>query len=317
MTTQRLLAMAAMLCLATPSQCQTTTKVQSVDQIPSAIKSKDGLAKFREQMSGVPLPDGFGTSLPAGLSAKAVVDLVAPGRDASLTTLVGVKPWPYRADTFIAIVCIASSRAEFEQDMHYNGKKPICQANSAEEGGEANYTPEGVYLAVLAYRAPDQPLRLLASYGKSLDIKFRWQETDMQGPGWSNDGVAIWPYSYSRFDFAPYRISATETAFGVRVGWFEGYAGGGADFEGIMLFAQDSDRLRNILAEPIYYMQDLAGDWQPDGTRNHEVQEGEATITMLPHQTNGHFDLRIKTAQQKGKRDFVWSDKDKRYWPVD
>jgi hypothetical protein len=313
MTIARFFAAAVLLGLATPSPGQTSTKVESVDQVPHVIRNKDGLATFHEQMSGAPaLPDEFGTSLPPGLSAKTVVAMVAPGRDAALATLVGVKAWPYQADTWIAIACLASDRAHFQQDMSYSSGKPVCQADS-EGGGEGDYTPKEVHLAVLGYRPPDQAPRLLASYGKPLDVKIGWQETSMEGPMWNDNGGPIAPYAYLRFDFAPYRISATQTAFGVRVSWSESYAGGGADFIGILLFSQDGDRLRNILAEPIYYMKNLAGDWHEDGTRSHDIEEGQATIMMLPHQTHGHFDLRISTSQPKSRLDFAWDDADGRY----
>ena len=312
MTALRLPAMIALGLFATFSPCQTTTKVHSLDQVPAAIKSKDGLAKFREEMSGNPAPDGFGTTLPSGLSAKTVVALVAPGKDPSLATLVGMKPWPYRADNWIAIVCVASDRAQLQHDLSYNSGKPICQAHDG-DGPEGDYTPAEVYLAFLGYRAPEPSPHLLASYGKPLDVTVGWQSSAVEEPTWGESGKPLAPYSYSRFDFAPYRISATDTAFGLRVGWFESFAGGGADFEGIELFVQEGDRLRNILAEPIYSMENLAGDWNPDGTRNHSVEEIQATIVMLPHQTNGHFDLRINTAHGKGRQDFAWSSKEDRY----
>ncbi|HTA65371.1 MAG TPA: hypothetical protein VK753_07695, partial [Xanthomonadaceae bacterium] len=237
-----------------------------------------------------------------------------PGRDASLATLVGVKAWPYRPDTWIAIVCLAPDRAHFQQDMSYSSGKPVCQADS-EGGGEGDYTPKEVHLAVLGYRPPDQPPHLLASYGKPLDVKVGWQETSLEGPMWNENDGAVAPYGYDRFDFAAYRISPTQTAFGVRVSWSESYAGGGADFMGILLFVQDGDRLRNILAEPIYYMKNLAGDWHKDGTRSHDIEEGQAAIVMLPHQTHGHFDLRISTSQPKSRLDFAWDDRDGRYVP--
>jgi hypothetical protein len=313
MTIARFFAATVLLGLATASLGQTNTRVQSLDQVSQAIKNKDGAATFQWQISGAPaVPDEFGTALPPGLSAKTVVTLVAPGRDASLATLVGLKPWPYRPDTWIAIVCLAPDRADFEMDMSYSKGRPVCQADS-EGGGEGKYTPKEVHLAVLGYRPPDQPPHVLASYGRPLDVKVSWQETSLEGPMWNDNGGAIAPNSYLRFDFAPYRISATQTAFGIRVSWSESYAGGGADFIGILLFAQDGDRLRNILAEPIYYMKNLAGDWHEDGTRSHDIEEGQATIMMLPHQTHGHFDLRISTSQPKSRLDFSWDDADGRY----
>ena len=78
-------------------------QVSAFDQVPKQIKSNAVLQQYNEQMSGIVKPDEFGTLLTAGLSAKEIVALIAPGEDVRLGTLVGAKAWPYRPNSFIAI----------------------------------------------------------------------------------------------------------------------------------------------------------------------------------------------------------------------
>ena len=70
------------------------------------------------------------------------------------------------------------------------------------------------------------------------------------------------------------------------------------------------------MSEPIYYAQNLAGDWHKDGTRDHTLSECENIVTFLPKETNGHFDLRLKARGEKSSQVFVWDGKDKRYRPA-
>lgn len=295
--------------------CAQPKQVQSLDQLPGAFKNKEGLAKFREQMGGVALPDGFGTALPAGMTAKTVVQLVAPGRDAALATLVGVKPWPHRANTFVAIVCLAANKSDHDQDLKYNDGKPTCAATIG-GGSKGSDASKEVHLALLEYPANAAAPTRIASYGKPLDISTSWEHSNLLPPTSAEDGPLV-PSDYARFDFAAYKISPTQTAFGIRVGWSEGYAGGGADFQALMLFAVDGERIVNILSEPVYFSQNLAGSWHKDGTREHTLTEGENIVSFLPKVSDGHFDLRVKARKERWSQVFVWNADDKRYQPAD
>ncbi|MFI3217772.1 MAG: hypothetical protein QX189_01460 [Methylococcales bacterium] len=146
-TVQRLMTL-ALFFLSFTALCETSTLVHSLDQIPSAFKSKEGLAKFQEQINGDALPDGFGTTLPAGLSAKTIVELVAPSENASSAWLVGVKPWSYRSNSFIAVV---------------------------------SFSADTVYLAMLEYQENKMPAKVIANYGKPLDMgnTVNWDNIDI------------------------------------------------------------------------------------------------------------------------------------------
>jgi hypothetical protein len=118
------------------------------------------------------------------------------------------------------------------------------------------------------------------------------------------------------FDFAQYKINNTQTAFGLRLGWGESYSGGNAYFESLALFMIDKDRIVNILSEPMYFYQNIAGGWNKDHTRQHALYEGENVIIVLPTQTNGYYDLQIKSLDSKWQRIFSWNNSQKRYLPI-
>ena len=63
-------------------------RVNSLEEVPGVIKNKDELNQYRYQMNGTPRPDGLDTKLPAGLTAKEIVALLATVRNASCATLV-------------------------------------------------------------------------------------------------------------------------------------------------------------------------------------------------------------------------------------
>jgi len=294
-------------------------QVSSLDQVPKQIKSKAGLDQYNEQMSGSAKRDGFGALLPTGLSAKEIVDLIAPGEDLGLATLVGAKAWPYRPNSFVAIACFSKTKADYDSDKEYS-KGPTCKKDydpSQNDGDQ--YTYKSVYLGVLEYKADAIKPVLIASYGKPLDIKISWKSSKLAGPFQDvgeGEEINLMPEEYMRFDFAPFKLTDTDNAIGLRFGWNEGYAGGTGYFEALGLFKIDGARLINVLSEPIYYYQDLAGDWHKNGTRDHDVYEGQNVLSFLPNKTQGYFDLQIKTQGSTWKKVFQWDSKAARYVAV-
>jgi hypothetical protein len=264
--------------------------------------------------------DGLGTALPAGLGAAQLVALIAPGRDASLAMLVGAKAWPYRANTFVAIACFAHSKAELESERKYR-KAPSCE-RLYQPGQVPQYVDRPVYLGVVEYQAGAAAPTLLASYGKPYDIKTRWNVTGLDGP--DGDGPmpgarpeGLMPASYSRFDFAPYKIAPADTAIGLRLGWHEGYAGGGALYEALALFRIDGKKLVNILSEPVAFHSDLAGERRKDGTWERQVAEGKSVLSVLPASTGGYADLQMRMLNSTWKQRFTWDSKRARYLPAE
>jgi hypothetical protein len=288
----------------------------SLSQVPELIQSKEGLQNYSYQMGGAPKPDGFGTVLPEGLNAKQIVDLVAPGRDPSLATLVGAKPWPYHSGWYVTVACFARNKAEHDSDMRYSGNKPSCSKYYDGNG----YYDKAMYLGVIEFK-PGEKAQLVASYGKPLDVRTSWKYSALEGPQGKfdvpgSDEADLLPEEYVRFDFAPYKLSDSDTAFGLRLGWNDGYAGGTGYFEALSLFRIEGSKLSNVLSEPIYYYLDLAGAWNKDGTRNHEFHEGQNVLSVLQRKTQGFHDLQIKTTGKKTKRLFLWDEAKQRYLPA-
>lgn len=276
-------------------------RVKSLEEVPGVIKNKGGLDQYRYQMGGKPRPDGLGTKLPASLTAQEIVALLATVRNASSATLVGVKPWPYRENSYVAIACITNTQEEYERYKQYN------------QGQGCDYYDGGgsVFLGVIEYKSGDTKPTLIASYGEPINIKTNWRLTNLEGPDGGEENLL--PTDYVRFDFSPFKISDSETAFGVRLGWNEGYAGGTGYFEALALFTIQGDQLVNVLSQPIYYYKDLAGEWNEDNTRNHEFYEGQNVLSMLPAKTNGYYDIRISSADKQWKKNFIWDNNSRKY----
>lgn len=162
----------------------------------------------------------------------------------------------------------------------------------------------------------------MASYGKALDIPISWKGTGLApplvaDPGAGSDGSAVLPEEYERFDFAPYKISATQTAIGLRVGWNERYTGVGmGDFHALMLFKIEGDKLVNIFSEPIAFYTDSHDGRDEDGNRKGLVAEGTNVLSILPGTSGGYHDLQLKTLNRKWKKKFVWDSTASRYVPA-
>jgi hypothetical protein len=318
-----IIALAVLAAMTHPSalQAKQVKHAPSFDRVPELIQNKAGLEQYRQAMSGTPRPDGLGTSLPPGFTAHAVARALAPGEKSSLATLVGVKLWPHRSNTYIALACFAGSQKEFDSDNRYV-KGPSCRKYyDPSKDDEGMYVDKSVYLGVFEYQAGDQKPRLVANYGKRLDVKTSWKSSKLAGPQGKfgtpgSDESALMPEDYLKFDLAAYKITGSDTAIGLRVGWNDSYAGGTGFFEALHLFKIDGDKLINILSEPVYFYQDLAAAWKKDGTRNHQLHEGENLVAVLPGKTDDHFDIQLRTRNSKWKRVFKWDKTAIRYLAV-
>jgi len=271
---------------------------QSLDQLPSLFRSKRGLTNFNEEIRGVPRVDRLGTNLPVGLNRKDIARLIAPNEDISLAIAVGAKAFPYRLNSYIAIACFARNKKDMPD---YNGS---CR--------NTYYGDKVVYLGLIEYDSLNLQLKLVASSVKPVKVEtnlsFSNQNQSSKKPLLLED--------YLEFDFAPFRISKIQTAFGLRLAWSESYAGGNGYFESLALFIVDKDRIINILSEPIYYYRNIAGVWNKDRSRQHDLYEGENVLVVLPSQTNGYYDIQIKSLDTKWQKIIKWNNSQKRYLPI-
>ena len=93
----------------------------------------------------------------------------------------------------------------------------------------------------------------------------------------------------------------------------EGYSGGGADFEALYLFRIDGATLRVAFARPMSFVKSIAGDWNPDGTREHDESDASNSLVILPGKTGGYFDIQLRQQGGKWKRTFKWSAQKQAY----
>lgn len=300
------LALCLPLCIGLGAPAAAVT-VHSLDQVRAAIKSPEGRAAFDQQISGAPQPDGFGTHLPAGFTKDQLLAQLAPGQDPKRLTLAGAKPWPQQPQEYVAIVCLAATAQQAHAELHY-------EASSCDGGDDATHD---VWLGVFERDAQGAP-RLVARTEAPVDTPVDWDDTDIDSPqsigSDPNTGRAQgMPQSWLRFDFAAYRLRDKDYAFGVRTGWSEGYAGGGASFEALYLFQVDGAKLRVVFAQPMMYTKMLAGDWHKDGTRDHIQTDGSNVLSVLAGASGGFHDLRLQERSGKWRRTFRWSPGEQRY----
>ncbi|MFM0322290.1 hypothetical protein [Caballeronia glebae] len=275
------------------------------------MRTTDAQKMFDHSMSNAPKPDGFGTKLPAGFTTAFLVKQLAPGRDARSVVLSGAKPWPLRPNSYVAMVCLADS-----PELAASALKYASASCNSFRSGDAD--PRHVWFGVFESAEGGAP-RLVARTEAPVATPTDWSHTNIDPPvevDASNAGDAseALPSSWSRFDLAAYEIRAGEPAFGVRAGWSEGYAGGGADFEALYLFVIDGQALRVVFAEPMAFDKMIAGEWHKDGTRSHDVSDAANALTVLPSMTGGYHDLQLREkAGGKWRRTFKWSAAQQRY----
>jgi hypothetical protein len=304
-----LLCLAACSLPALPASADTT--VRSLSQVRGAIKTADARAAFDREMSGAPAPDGFGQQLPGGFTKDFLALQLAPGRDPKRLVLAGAKPWPQRPGMYVGVVCLAASPGLAVEALRHPASD--CKGFDDNAGNEIWF---GVF-----ERGADNVPRLVARTDAPVTVPTDWgtaNNIDTPQAIGSEDGkgpAAGLPESWLRFDLAPYLLRDGDYAFGVRAGWFEGYAGGGASFEALYLFHIDGKSLRVVFAQPMMFNKMIAGDWHKDGTRSHDVSDGSNSLVILSSATDGFHNLQLCEKGGKSRQTFRWSGEMKFYQP--
>ncbi len=279
------------------------TRVQSLDQVPGAIKTQDARKLYDAQMSGAPQPDGLGAQLPAGFTDTFLLQQLAPDQNPKRLLVAGAKAWPQRPGSFVAMVCLAATAERAERLKKFGGGD--CGNLSRDEDKTEVWV--GVFESV-----PGAAPKRVARTDGPVTTPTDWSGTDIDLPTVlemqdADAPLLSPPQSWKRFDLAPYKIAPDAVAFGLRAGWNEGYAGGGADFEALYLFRIDGATLRVVFAQPMSFVKSIAGEWNPDGTREHDESDASNSLVMLPGKTGGYFDIQLRQQAGKWKRTFKWS----------
>lgn len=282
------------LAVALPARAEGTAR--SIDQARGVLKTPEARAVYDREIRGAAQPDGLGVRLPEGFTAKGLLAALVPGGDPAALVLAGARPWPARPDSYVAIVCVARSAAAAANERKYWPDQ--CRTEQAQ-----------AWFGVFERGAGGQP-RLLARTREPVEAPTSWAGSNLDSPQAleGGDTQAGMPESWLRFDLAPYRIRDDELAFGVRAGWSEGYAGGGASFEALYLFRVDGEALRVVFTAPMMYYKMIAGDWNKDGTRNHDMYEGSNLLNVQGAATAGFHDLQLRERGGKWRRTYRWSE---------
>jgi hypothetical protein len=289
-----------LLMLATPAAGQT---VHSLDKVPSALRTPEAKAAFAQQIEGQAAPDGLGVQLPGELSAAQITGLLVPLSDKTPSSIVGARALPGQPGAFVAIVCTGGNAPGPSDD------KQCDQTNWGAPRPDMH-----VYVGLIEAKAGSQP-RLVARPAE-VDTKVNWNTTILEDApdelADAKDGLLVPDYITS-FDLAPYVIAPGQRAFGLIGAWNVGYAGGGASYRALYLFTVVDGAVTQILATPMSFSKDIAGDWHKDGTRDHELSEGANILLVTSHMSSGHFDLLQKSRTARARHLFRWSAAANRY----
>ncbi|EMN0396498.1 hypothetical protein P0C25_18735 [Citrobacter freundii] len=276
------------------------TTVQNLDAVPGAIQHTEGKQIFAEQMTGATPAKGFG-ELPQGLSENQWIGWVAPNENPNNLILTGAKAWG-KDGKYIGVACFADNQADAGQAKKYADN--TCPENY--NNGRANK----LYLGVFSWQ--NQQLQPIARLEKPLNQISAWNKAAEK----ESDDESVRPLAYyTKLDLAPYRIAPDTLAFGVRGGYSDAYSGGGAFYEVLELYTIKDSKIINVFSDLVYYYSDIAGDWNKDGTRQHDISESKYILKLRSAKTQGFYDLEVVNLQDKSSQIFHWSESLQQYVP--
>ncbi|HBH7006059.1 hypothetical protein AZ006_001872 [Citrobacter freundii] len=276
------------------------TTVQNLDAVPGAIQHTEGKQIFAEQMAGATPAKGFG-ELPQGLSENQWIGWVAPNENPNNLILTGTKAWG-KEGKYIGVACFADNQADAGQAKKYADN--TCPENY--NNGRANK----LYLGVFSWQ--NQQLQPIARSEKPLNQISAWNKAAEK----ESDDESVRPLAYyTKLDLAPYRIAPDTLAFGVRGGYSDAYSGGGAFYEVLELYTIKDSKIINVFSDLVYYYSDIAGDWNKDGTRQHDISESKYILKLRSAKTQGFYDLEVVNLQDKSSQIFHWSESLQQYVP--
>ena len=276
------------------------TTVQNLDAVPGVIQHTEGKQIFAEQMAGATPAKGFG-ELPQGLSENQWIGWVAPNENPNNLILTGAKAWG-KEGKYIGIACFADNQADAGQAKKYADN--TCPENYS--NGRANK----LYLGVFSWQ--NQQLQPIARSEKPLNQISAWNKAAEK----ESDDESVRPLAYyTKLDLAPYRIAPDTLAFGVRGGYSDAYSGGGAFYEVLELYTIKDSKIINVFSDLVYYYSDIAGDWNKDGTRQHDISESKYILKLRSAKTQGFYDLEVVNLQDKSSQIFHWSESLQQYVP--
>ena len=273
-----------------------------------SLATRDAYASIIQasEVGTIPFAEGFGTNLPAFFPRDTLLHSIADSSTQNLITLLGVKPWPHHADTFLASACFAPNARAIADEPP---SKPYCTSLES---------PPAIQLSLYTYNRVAKKTLRKTSFGPAT-LKFSWIASNLPSP---NDLIehrsdSIAPQTDYSLDVAPFQIGLGHSAFGIRTLWQNATAGGGTEFIGLALFTPIGNALVPIFSEPLYVHQMIAGGYTPDGSREPDTNVFENNLLIMPDQTDGYFDLLMESNRKDWKCLFRWNSQKMHYQPVD
>ncbi len=285
-----------LLLTATFSHAET---VRSLSKVAGQIHSPEIMTHYQEQMDGVPRPDGLGYLAQSDqATVDALLSTIAPQHRQANWGLIALKPW--RDNLLIATACAAEQARPQKSDSPYydectylsDDAKSVMAVALVRRNGNGFELAAEPWIETTQLSKPEQSVFSLTNHMGDLVIG-----------------------DPDRLDLAAYTLNEQTHAFGLRYSALVGYSGGGAMNQAMTLFAVIDGKLKPVLSAPTFAFEDLAGDWNRDGTRQHHVESAEYVLVMDKTANSGFRDItwREKGAGKKGQQVYRWDAVEKAY----
>ncbi len=275
----------SLLCIALASNAihAKSQRVNNLSEVEAVIQNPHGKAAYSEQMNGTTPPKPY-QELPVGVDAVRFLSWLAPNENPDTLIFSGIKRWQ-KDNQFIATACFNVRGAPMPDTQEPTDYACSQTYLKNEQSQEFEYQNKSLYLG--AFTLNDGQFTPIATSG-AIDVLMA-----------DDSGSQTRPNSFPTLDLAPYKINDNEMAFGLRAQSVTGYAGGGAIQQNLILFRLSGQKLQIILNTPIYEFRDIAGNWNKDGTREHNIEENDTIVIVQKNKTNGFYDLMLKTGHEK------------------
>ena len=285
-----------LLLTATFSHAET---VRSLSKVAGQIHSPEIMTHYQEQMDGVPRPDGLGYLAQSDqATVDALLSTIAPQHRQANWGLIALKPW--RDNLLIATACAAEQARPQKSDSPYydectylsDDAKSVMAVALVRRNGNGFELAAEPWIETTQLSKPEQSVFSLTNHMGDLVIG-----------------------DPDRLDLAAYTLNEQTRAFGLRYSALVGYSGGGAMNQAMTLFAVIDGKLKPVLSVSTFAFEDLAGDWNRDGTRQHHVESVEYVLVMDQTANSGFRDItwREKGAGKKGQQVYRWDAVEKAY----
>lgn len=275
--------------------------INSLSEVPKAITSKEIQNHYDEQMHGI-FKDQFSALSRQDKEVNTFLKLIGHSTDTKKLALLGVRAW--NNNQYIITACSYHQAVDWQYEEHTL---------------YANCESDDVAMITLAVAQKDNNGQWQLSakpYQEKFSQTFNEQKINQSSfaiDSIIDNGKTIG--DLDRIDTANYQLNDTTKAFGIRFTTFAGFAGGGISSQAMTLFAIINGQLKPILTIPTYYVEDLAGSWNDDRTRQRHTKQSEHILILSKQKTKGFYDIiyKEKGTTKSEKIVYYWNDKILKY----